>query len=418
MSNPVRAFISKYSHSGSELRDAFLSNGVDLRTCKDETSRISYLDEEIKNPSSFALQLTGLVIDATNNVLAVHPPQFNRNANLTHVFTHIDEYNVFPIHYGTVVTLYWYNEKWEISTRRAVKSTDFRNTSMAQVFEAALIANGLAPNPFNPSIADIRDRMDKKLCYSFIIYGKELQYFDSSFGKEGGDDRREIWFICSRDPRELSLNWDRPEFLDPRFMLTPLRPEEATFEQISAKLFAIDPSDIGNCPIEKLAENGMGFILRKKNQNPYAVDTLQDNLIIKNAIYKRVDQLIGKANDMEQHIVRLIGCPKGVDDFKNLFPLERKRLDFLVKVRQFVVNFVNSAAEPPKETVIANVRAEFPDATDECFIECRVLPALRRFKALATQLGQSIHLILDDNIEKSVMNLTDLAKMLRGAQTH
>lgn len=82
-------------------------------------------------------QLNGIVLQyPTWKVLSVPSPIFNHRFSLKEVAKNIDKYEIYPIIDGTVVTLYWYENSWRLSTTNGYDVTNMRWLSNKTYMEA------------------------------------------------------------------------------------------------------------------------------------------------------------------------------------------------------------------------------------------------------------------------------------------
>lgn len=109
-------------------------------------------------------QCNGAII-SDGKIISMPPGPFNRGASLKAVFRAKTGYRVYPALDGTVITVYWLNDKWRISTSNGYDVSQFKWIG-AKTY-------GVLCEESLQSIGQSYDTLDKGYSYTFIIRSPE-----------------------------------------------------------------------------------------------------------------------------------------------------------------------------------------------------------------------------------------------------
>jgi hypothetical protein len=238
------------------------------------------------------------------------------------------------VHFGTVVALYYSAREmtWRLATRRTATGATFRETSVEDVFGAAAMERGLTATG---TLNEIGANLNHDYTYSFIVYSRELQEFE--IVPSAGRDYHELWFVCSRNNNTMETNWVAPPELAPTGRMQKVEVAATELVETSAAGGVVEKS-LADVLLEKLSsvtmsafaanreiirEKGMGLVFRRRVQSCSRSDDparLYDNIIMKNDVYKRVDELVGNVQNIQAHMPVITQSDRAIQDFCVLFP--------------------------------------------------------------------------------------------------
>lgn len=98
---------------------------------------------------------------AAGKILAMPPAPFNKHASLRSVFKRRGTFRVYPAFDGTMVSLYWYGEKWCISTANGYEVSEYK--WIGPKTYAEVVSGALA------TIGKTFDNLDKGTSYTIIV---------------------------------------------------------------------------------------------------------------------------------------------------------------------------------------------------------------------------------------------------------
>lgn len=123
--------------------------------------RILFAKNKFSKMTPLKAIFNGLVVDASNGAIISVPPRspsFNPNK---WVFNNKDKFHIYKATDGTLVTIYFWNDRWVVSSAHSVEFNDsnmFGASTVYEIMTDLLDKNGI---PI--------DSLDKRSCYSFIF---------------------------------------------------------------------------------------------------------------------------------------------------------------------------------------------------------------------------------------------------------
>jgi len=227
----------------------------------------------------------GTVLEyGTWRILSIAPSALNTKFNAKQIETNFKDYEIYEAADGTIVTLYYYNQKWCLATSRGYDVSNLLwqgNMTYMQIIEDILRSNQ-AYHDFS------FDRLDKSRCYTIGFKHPEFHPFQEYiYSKQTQKPVRmaikRIWFI-------QSVNLDR---------LNDGQGYEINTNDTSLGLYVQKRARVKNvAEMLELADSAMelfnkskilfGFVLRSRNPK---VTRSQSNVLIESKLMKTIRQL-------------------------------------------------------------------------------------------------------------------------------
>jgi hypothetical protein len=138
-------------------------------------------------------QCNGVVLDSEWNIISLPPPMFCPKFKYNKINKTLGDYHIYKIKDGTTITLYYFNNKWSMSTTNGYDVSDFKwigdKTYMEHFSTLMEKYDGFT-----------FDSLDRNLSYTFGFRVNDFHPFGESEG---------IWFIRSFDTvmKEISNNF-------------------------------------------------------------------------------------------------------------------------------------------------------------------------------------------------------------------
>lgn len=176
----------------NKFLESYESHNLVVTDKQDNMQLYTYKYCENKS-DDYVKKLRSVVVNnETKEIVSVSFP-FTLELNETNLCSNVDDYHYMYSYEGTVVRLFYFNDKWNVSTMRklnAYKSRWGSNQSFGQHFEN--IMNAKTANKLN----DWYDTLNKDFTYTFILTSTshnrivclphdEKLVFTGSFDKEG-----------------------------------------------------------------------------------------------------------------------------------------------------------------------------------------------------------------------------------------
>jgi hypothetical protein len=276
--------------------------------------------------ANFARELirtcNGVVLEYPSwKVLSVPAPMFNLRFRMTDVVNNIDSYSIYEIKDGTTVTLYWYGEKWCMSSTNGFDVSDYE---------------WMGPTPYMKALTAITkmypdfsfDKLDRDRTYTVGFRHHEFHPLLS--------DSEKMWLIQSCDLN--ALNAENPS-LDISLTTNigiPLQ-TNATFSGLrGSRLFDMMCDKNNNAFMQYMStirtsqpEIHYGYVLRSDSTDNYVSNVMLESELLKKVrtlMYNLPKRTYAEAvpvtaiNRLKYTILRAyLSCPNKYD-FLNLFP--------------------------------------------------------------------------------------------------
>ena len=230
-----------------------------IRTSSDETRVVfSAAHNSCNNPNIYARECNGLILEKdTWRPLMVPPRNLRTNIDTAAAdkFLHTHEYHVYFAMDGTCFNLYYYNDKWCISTTRGYEMNDTKwvNLTYQEIVTECL------EKLLNCSWENFLSSLSKNHCYSFGFRHPEFHKF------HGGDvPKYYVWFIQS-----VNLDRESPEYLQssdepPMDNIPPQKIVDFTFSNMHV-LYKKASKALENYILDTDTSPCFGFILRSRD---------------------------------------------------------------------------------------------------------------------------------------------------------
>jgi len=251
----------------------------------------------------YAQECNGLILEMGTWKPLMVPPRslrFNIVTDTSNSYLHQGLYHIYKVQDGTCFNLYYYNNKWIISTAKGYEMNNIKwdeNTyqeliseclsKLSQVSSANASSSPSANASSSPSSQsqsltweDFTDLLDKQRCYSFGFKHPKFQ----RFFEKSDTPIYKLWFIQS-----VELNPDSPQYL--------WASDKSPFEQINSQEFYKKP--VGNLKeLYKIAMDALntylstgdvcyGFILRSVN---FETTGYHSDLFIESSLMRSIRQ--------------------------------------------------------------------------------------------------------------------------------
>jgi hypothetical protein len=298
----------------NKLKNLFNNYGLKLYG-KNDTYIISSLSKA-SNPRGKYKKICNYIVTIDDNgfnivargVPAVFPPE-----NLKEIMQNHKKYTIYPVTFGTVIILYYHNQKWKLATRRNPHADDASWISGGNTF-----AEG-----FYDSIGDFDiSSLDTKYSYSFVLYRESIHLYSHPSLKGEA-----LFFIGS-------LSNDSDEILTPDIGI----PTQEILE-------------INDLNKEMINNNNskLGYILRTNNSRG-------NHIILKSALYKRIESFASTQSSIKD-VIKMVQY-KSFDEkkrFTELFPSLKEDLEELDNIMiELIDNVLNKNIRIPMVSRIRN----------------------------------------------------------------
>ena len=113
------------------FKNGILTTYDDNRMCLHSSKK-----KRITGYTNMQRECNGLVIDSNTLLpLAIPIPNFisNINTKLINSYINLNLYTVYPIRDGTIINLYYYDDKWCISSSRGYDVTNLKNNKLSYI---------------------------------------------------------------------------------------------------------------------------------------------------------------------------------------------------------------------------------------------------------------------------------------------
>ncbi len=247
-----------------------------IKTSYDEDRMIFSTTHPHKNhPVVYTQECNGLILEMDTWKPLMVPPRslrFNIDTDVSNKFLHQGLYHVYKAQDGTCFNMYYYNNRWTISTAKGYDMNDVKwdGKSYQQLVTECLEKVNLTWDKFV-------EQLDKNRCYSFGFKHPEFHRFF-----ENGQSVYKVWFIQSID---LDMESDYYLWATDKSPIEELKLQEVYEEPIGAlkDLYKIAASALENYIENK--EICYGFILRSVNME---VTGVHSDLFIESSLMRTI----------------------------------------------------------------------------------------------------------------------------------
>ncbi len=219
------------------------------------------------------LDCNGLILEAPEwKPLCIPIPTSKNNLNTTKINGYIkaNKYDIYQIEDGTIVNLYFYGDKWTISTSRGYDMNDVKFNSLTynELLKECLDKSNVSPQ-------DFYNTLDKNKCYTFGFKHPDIHPF-----WEGKESVYKVWFIRSVNLTDLIVYSNTPLDSIPQQKKVNVGVKNMNF--IYKKL---------KNAYDNYVENGhvnYGYILADKNVNTLGDDSM---IILESSLLQNIRNL-------------------------------------------------------------------------------------------------------------------------------
>lgn len=338
--------------------------------------------------SGITLGCNGLIMNHANELLTIPPRVFQQlnKYNPQFIKDNLDKYRILYAQEGTTVTLYYYNERWEIATCHGISVNDVswnNDKTYQQVFDECL---------HSVDQLDLYDNLDKSRSYTFLFNHPDYHVFRENIDSD--KDKPRIWFVQSADLITGGVEYESPfENIPEQKQVTDLPIADAK-DPIK---FLRSIADRGMETYYESVKNGnpdplYGFILRSKvpEETKENSDFVIESTLLKSIRYLYTNNIYtrsAKELDMPRHKYVLLYnfiMVSNREDFMFLFPQFIKIFD---KFEHRLDTFIKEVEK------VYHARRLTKSEADLC------KPAVR----FVEQLSSKIHINVNDNKFKKII---------------
>ena len=273
----------------SEIRTDVHKKGI-LSSYNDDGRMIFYTSKNSRflkfadnTQQNMWLECNGLVLDVKNmKPLVIPPPSYVSNIDSYQVndFIKEDLYDIYHIEDGTIISLYYWGGKWNISTARGYNMSDVKwgKLTYEEVLKDVL-------ELYRIQLYKFYESLDKNRCYTFGFKHESMHPF------KGGatDPINKMWFVQSVELSTGSIS----NKLDPKIGIP--NQKKYTFPADKQKNTKTLFHTVCRC-LEYYLQSGVvnyGFILRSKDPDKTGLYT---HIILESSLLQKIRQLYYNIN--------------------------------------------------------------------------------------------------------------------------
>ena len=228
----------------------------------------------------YVQECNGLILEKGTWRPIMVPPRslrFNIDINVSNRFLHQGIYNIYKAEDGTVINLYYYDDKWCISTTRGY---DMNKIKWDGLTYEELLDNCLSK--YGLTFQTMVEKLDKYKCYTFGFKHPKFHYFNNN-------DTRiyKMWFIQSVDLNTEAQSYLWASDLSP---ILEIKSQELYTNKVDnlRELFKIAYDSLDSYLKNSNTEPCFGFILRSVN---YETTKSHSDLFIESSLMKNIRQI-------------------------------------------------------------------------------------------------------------------------------
>lgn len=284
-----------YKDNIDKLKTNLYKMGILLKDYPDENLILLYNRYDNKNKGPIELECRSVVLNRTTFDIVCYTcptPIYNMDALNYLVSNSENNKKIFKCYEGSLLSLYYFNNKWYLSSRKCLhsKNSIINNKSHYDMFLEVLKLDNFS------SFEDFTDKLDKKLTYHFVLIHYENQNI-VNYKLEFGNEYKKLCFIFARDNivhKEIDSEDVDSLILSENIFLPKKLHDELSFDK-SNQL-----NDISEQPIEE------GIVIKINN-----------NLLKLQTISYQFYKVIGPEKNLYRGFLRLYQTNKLKDYFNN-----------------------------------------------------------------------------------------------------
>jgi hypothetical protein len=328
-----------------EARGAIYKMGIKSSYSKDRMIYSTLHTNKNTLDTPYTQECNGLILEIGTWRPLMMPPRslrFNINSNASNRFLHQGLYRIYKAADGTCINLYFYNDKWCISTARGYEMNDLKweDSTYQELVNECLAELGLTWRTFT-------DQLNKASCYSFGFKHERFHRFQP---------HNSMWFIQSVDLDDESDHYLWASDVSP---IKNIKPQPAYTEEVGSlkTLYRLASGSLAAYIADKSSEPCFGFILRSVNSETTGSHS---DLFIESSLMRQIRQLCYDnnmhkdcmSNDwVKEDAVTLNAYidSNRYENFMHLFPQYQKLFDYYNTLIQRLVSIMvnpGTAMEP------------------------------------------------------------------------
>jgi hypothetical protein len=259
-----------------EARGAIYKMGIKSSYGKDRMIYSTLHTHKNVLDTHYTQECNGLILELGTWRPLMMPPRslrFNINSNTSNRFLHQGMYRIYKAENGTCINLYFYNDKWCISTARGYEMNDLKweGSTWQELVVECLAGLGLTWETFT-------DQLNKTCCYSFGFKHERFHSFQPV---------NMLWFIQSVDLDEESNRYLCVSDASP---LETIKQQVAYTDEVDNlnDLYRLASGALDAYIDDKSSVPCFGFILRSRNAETTGAHS---DLFIESSLMRQIRQL-------------------------------------------------------------------------------------------------------------------------------
>lgn len=210
-----------------------------------------------------------------------------------------NDYKVYRLYDGTIINLYYYNDKWCLSTGKGYEVNDllFADSTYQKVFESLT-------STYYPEFS--YDKLDKSRCYSICMKYHKYHAFIVPYSEEKLDSIRLIQSVdltLLNNKNELSISMNDPIGFDFQEEITVSNSEIFHNDNYLCELFSYSKNEY-NIYKNKIKTDQLigynpifGYVIRNNNLSKCG---LYSNIIIESSLYVNIKNILYKNHELTE----------------------------------------------------------------------------------------------------------------------
>ena len=241
-----------------DLKTELYKHSVMTKNYEDEKLLLVYHKYDMPIKTKLEKVCRSLVIETTNfNVVSYTctNPVCNKEAQQILINNSSNKPTFFRCYEGSLMSLFNYNDKWYLSTRRCLDSTEsvWNEKTHRDMFLDVLDNEGL-------TFENFCSQLDKNKGYYFVLIHHNLENiikYETIFGENY--KKLCLAFVRDNETQEEVLNYELPEFKN------IFLPEQITMEEFDEENKTIQSDLISEGVVTKLIVNDEHYLLKLQN---------------------------------------------------------------------------------------------------------------------------------------------------------
>jgi hypothetical protein len=185
--------------SFDELETELCNNIGDIHLIKDNGLLLvaNNYEKDINKMSELEKECRSIILDENLNIICYtfNSIYYNDDAKQYLLNNNNNDYKIYECYEGTILTVYYHNDQWNVSTRRcldAKKSIFFSNKSYFELMNETL------NDTYNMNFKMFVSKLNKDNYYMFVLVNHENKNI-VDYTKEFGENYKRLFHIMTRD---------------------------------------------------------------------------------------------------------------------------------------------------------------------------------------------------------------------------